>query len=357
MKPARAVAAWLEDRTGWSGPLRTLLRYPVPIHAHRNPMFSLGSLAIALFLIIGVTGMLMAFYYEPSPEGAYQSTDYIQFELPAGSLIRGIHYWGASFMVVVVVLHMLRVYLYTAYKRPRELTWMMGVVMLLIVVSFGFSGYLLPWDQKAYWATKIGTNMAGTMPIIGDWSMRFMRGGAEMGQATLTRFFAFHVFLLPGALIVFIAAHIALMRRNGLAPPLREAPESGPGSKKTVPFYPDQVLHEAVLILGVVIALVVMATIFPAPLEVAADPTDTSYVPRPAWYLMFYFKLLAYVPGRLESVATVLIPVIFFGTLALLPFFDTSEERRPWKKPWTSFAVMGCGTAVIALTILGYAQD
>ncbi len=348
MTPVRDVLAWLEDRTGWSGPLRKLLRYPVPEHAHRNPMFSLGSLTVVLFIVQAVTGMLLAFYYEPSPEGAYQSTDFIQYELPLGWLIRGVHHWGASFMVVVVILHMLRVYLYGAYKRPRELTWLIGIVMLLIVVSFGFTGYLLPWDQKAFWATKVGTNIAGTVPLIGDWLMRFMRGGTEMGQATVTRFYAVHMLLLPMTLVLLVAVHLALMRRNKLAPPLR--PRNGP--EKTVPFYPDQLLKEAVLALGVIVALGFLASIFPAPLEVAADPTDTSYVPKPDWYFLFFFKLLGFFPGRFEAVATVLIPMFFFGSLALIPFIDTSPERRPWRKPVTTIAFSVYAIGIIALTLL-----
>lgn len=348
MTPIRGMLAWVEDRTGWSGPLRKLLRYPVPEHAHRNPMFSLGSLTIVLFMVQAFTGMLLAFYYEPSPEGAYQSTDFIQYELPLGWLIRGIHHWGASMMVLVVVLHMLRVYLYGAYKRPRELTWIFGVVMLLLVVTFGFTGYLLPWDQKAYWATKIGTNMAGTVPFIGDWLMRFMRGGAEMGQATLTRFYAVHMLLLPGTLVLLIAVHLALMRRNGLAPPLN----LGSKPQRTVPFYPDQLLHEAVIALGAIVILAFMASLFPAPLEVAADPTDMSYMPRPEWYFLFYFQFLAYFPGPLEPVATILIPIFFFGSLALIPFIDISPERRPWRKPVTTIAFFIYALGIIALTIL-----
>ncbi|MGE0706327.1 MAG: cytochrome bc complex cytochrome b subunit, partial [Vicinamibacterales bacterium] len=260
----KTVLAWLNDRAGWNGPIRSLMRYPVPAHAHHNPMFSMGSLLVILFLLQAVTGMLMAFYYDPSPEGAYGSVDYIQFTLKFGWMIRGIHHWAASLMVILVVLHLLRTYLYGAYKRPRELTWLFGVGLFFIVVSFGFTGYLLPWDQKGYWATQVGTEIAGSVPVMGDWLRSVMRGGEEMGIATITRFYATHMLVLPAAFVMLSVAHIALMRRNKLAPPLiRKSDEP----EKTVPFYPTHLAIEAVIALAVVVGLIFAASQFPAPLD------------------------------------------------------------------------------------------
>lgn len=352
----RHFLTWLDERTGYSGPLSRTLRYPVPEHAHRNPLFTLGGLTVILFLIQAVTGMLLSMYYEPSPEGAYRSTDFIQFEVPAGWLIRGVHHWTASLIVITVVLHLARTYLYGAYKPPRELTWLIGVVLLFVTVSFGFTGYLLPWDQMAYWATRVGTEIAGSVPGIGTLLLRLMRGGPEMGQATLTRFYATHILILPTILILMLAAHLVLMRRHGLVGPLSEQAEADqPGRKqsgKRVPFYPDHVLHEAVIALGVMLLLILAARFFPAPLGPEADPTDTSVVPRPEWYFLFYFQLLSYFPGRLEQIGTVLIPLFFFGSLALLPFLDTGSERRPWKKPVTTGAFAFYALAVVGLTAL-----
>ena len=352
----RRFLVWLDDRTGYSGPLSKILRYPVPEHAHRNPLFTLGGLTLALFLVQAFTGMLLALYYEPSPDGAYRSTDYIQFELPLGWLVRGVHHWTASLIVITVVLHLARTYLYGAYKAPRELTWLIGVILLLVTVSFSFTGYLLPWDQTAYWATKVGTEIAGSVPVFGTILLRLMRGGAEMGQATLTRFYASHILILPGVLVLMLAAHLILMRRHGLVGPLREqVVAGGQGGKqpgKTVPFYPDHLLHEATMTLVMIFLLILAARFFPAALGAEADPTDTSVVPRPEWYFLFYFQLLTYFPGWLERVATVLIPLLFFGSLLLLPFLDTGSERRPWKKPITTGAFVFYTLAVLGLTTL-----
>ena len=341
---------WLNDRAGWNGPIRSLMRYPVPAHAHHNPMFSMGSLLVILFLLQAVTGMLMAFYYDPSPEGAYGSVDYIQFTLKFGWLVRGIHHWAASLMVILVVLHLLRTYLYGAYKRPRELTWLFGVALFFVVVSFGFTGYLLPWDQKGYWATQVGTEIAGSVPMIGAQLRGLMRGGEEMGIATITRFYATHMLLLPGAFVLLSVGHIALMRRNKLAPALIQ---KGDEPEKSVPFYPTHLAIEAGIALVVVLGLIFAASQFPAPLDLRADPSDSSFVPRPDWYFLFYFQLLKYFPGDFEAVATVLIPLFFFGSLVLLPFLDKGSERRPWRKPITSGAFVVYAAAVIILTILG----
>lgn len=330
--------------------MQKIFRYPVPAHAHHNPLFTMGSLLMVLFLVQAFTGSLMAFYYDPSPEGAYASVDYMQFVLPFGWLVRGVHHWAASAMVVIVVLHLLRTYLYGAFKKPREATWLVGVVLLLITVSFGFTGYLLPWDQKGYWATQVGTEIAGSVPLIGSAIRSLMRGGADMGIATLTRFYSVHMLLLPGLFVVLVLGHLALMRRHGLAPALirkNNEPE------KTVPFYPTHLAIEAGVALVVIVALIVAANQFPAPLDLRSDPTDTSFVPRPDWYFLFFFQLLTYFPGNLEPIGTVAIPLFFFGSLVLLPFIDRGPERRPWMKPVTSGAFVVYTLAVIFLTIRG----
>jgi len=345
----KTVLNWLDDRTGWNRPLRALFRYPVPAHAHHNPMFSFGSLIVVLFMFQALTGILMAFYYEPSPEGAYFSVDYIQFTLKYGWLVRGVHHWSASAMIVLVVLHLLRTYLYGAYKKPRELTWVLGVVLLLIVASFGFTGYLLPWDQKGYWATKVGTEIAGSVPLVGASLRGLMRGGDVMGITTLTRFYTAHMLILPAAFLTVVLGHLALMRRNKLAPALVHR---GDEPEKSVPFYPTHLAIEAVIALGVVVALIVAANLFPAPLGLRADPSDSSFVPRPDWYFLFYFQLLKYFPGSLEAVATVLIPLFFFGSMVLLPFIDRGEERRPWKRPIAAGAFVFYAAGVLALTAI-----
>jgi len=182
-----------------------------------NWFYTLGSATLFVAVNQAVTGILLTLNYVPTPDHAYDSIQYITTQIPAGWLIRGLHHWGASAMVVLVVLHMLRVIFYGAYKYPREVTWFTGVILLLVVIGFGFTGYLLPWDQKAYWATKVGTRIAGTPPFIGDYLLRIMRGGENLSAVTLARFFGTHVWVLPATLMLLLGIHLYLVIRIGIS--------------------------------------------------------------------------------------------------------------------------------------------
>ena len=211
---------WFDERIGWRQIWQAIFLRKVP---KVNWLYTLGSATLFVAVNQMVTGILLTLYYVPTPDHAYDSVRYITTEVPAGWLIRGLHHWGASAMVVLVVLHMLRVILYGAYKYPREVTWLTGVFLLLLVIGFGFTGYLLPWDQKAFWATTVGTRIAGTPPLIGKWVLEVMRGGEELSAVTLARFFGVHVWVLPAALLSLILAHLYLIIRIGIsAPPSRE---------------------------------------------------------------------------------------------------------------------------------------
>ncbi len=349
------IFRWIDERTGLGGPVRDFLSYPVPKYVHRNFLYTLGGLTLIAFLLQVFTGIMLTFYYDPSIEGAYNSVDYITYNLPVGWLIRGVHHYGASAMVVLAALHMLRTYFYSAYKRPREINWLTGVLLLFLVLAFGFTGYLLPWDQKGYWATKVGTEIAGSVPLIGPALMRLMRGGAELGQVTLTRFYATHIMLLPAAVILLIVAHIFQLRYHGMAPPITEKAKAQ--ANKFVPFYPYWVITDAVAGLGLSALLVVLSVLNRAPLEFPADPTSSNFIPRPEWYFLFYYEILKYFPGVLEPVATVAIPLFIFGSMILLPFIDTSPENRPWKKPITTIAGIFYIVVIIFFTILGMASS
>lgn len=211
---ASKVGEWLELRTGWTGVWRAIFLRKVP---KVNWAYTLGSASLFLVTVQVVTGILLTIYYVPTPDHAYDSVRYITNEVAAGWLIRGLHHWSASALMVTVVLHMLRVIFYASYKFPREVTWISGVVLLLIVVGFGFTGYLLPWDQKAYWATTVGTKIAGSPPVIGDTLLRILRGGKELSAVTLTRFFGVHVWVLPAALLALIGFHLYMVIRNGIS--------------------------------------------------------------------------------------------------------------------------------------------
>jgi quinol-cytochrome oxidoreductase complex cytochrome b subunit len=211
---------WLDERLAWRQVWQAIFLRKIP---KVNWLFTLGS--ASLFLVVSqiITGILLTIYYVPTPDHAYDSVQYITTQVPAGWLIRGLHHWGASAMVVVVVLHMLRIIFHGAYKFPREVTWFTGVFLLLIVIGFGFTGYLLPWDQKAYWATTVGTRIAGTPPLIGDWILRIVRGGEDLTAITLARFFGVHIWVLPTALMLLTFVHLYLVIRIGIsAVPKRE---------------------------------------------------------------------------------------------------------------------------------------
>jgi quinol-cytochrome oxidoreductase complex cytochrome b subunit len=220
MKMIAKIANWLDERVHWRQVWDAIFLRKVP---KVNWLYTLGSATLFVALNQAITGILLTLYYVPTPDHAYDSVQYITTQLPAGWLIRGLHHWGASVMVVLVILHMLRVIIHGAYKYPREVTWLTGVVLQLLVIGFGFTGYLLPWDQKAYWATTVGTRIAGVAPLVGDWILRIMRGGNDLSAVTLARFFGTHVWVLPAGLMLLLGIHLYLVIRNGIsAVPHRE---------------------------------------------------------------------------------------------------------------------------------------
>ena len=208
------ISNWLDERTSWRQVWDAIFLRKVP---KVNWLFTLGSASLFVAINQAITGILLTIYYVPTPDHAYDSVQYITTQVPLGWLIRGLHHWGASLMVILVVLHMLRVIFYGAYKYPREVTWFTGVGLLLIVVGFGFTGYLLPWDQKAFWATTVGTRIAGTPPLLGDQLLRIIRGGSEISAVTLVRFFGTHVWVLPSLLLLLIGIHLYLVIKNGIS--------------------------------------------------------------------------------------------------------------------------------------------
>jgi quinol-cytochrome oxidoreductase complex cytochrome b subunit len=208
------IGDWLDERFSWRQVWEAIFMRKVP---HVNWFYTLGSATLFVAITQGVTGILLTLYYVPTPDHAYDSVMYITTQLPAGWFIRGLHHWGASAMVVLSVAHLLRVFYFGAYKYPREATWITGVILLLVVIGFGFTGYLLPWDQKSFWATTVGTQIAGLAPFVGDWILRIMRGGEELSAVTLARFFGGHVWVLPALLLLVMGVHLYLVIRNGIS--------------------------------------------------------------------------------------------------------------------------------------------
>ena len=327
--------------------MREALDEPIPGGARFAYVFGSGLLFIFISQVI--TGIWLALYYVPSSDHAHTTVAYITKAVTAGSFLRGVHAYGSSAMVILLLLHVTQTYLYGAYKGRRELLWLSGCVLFLLVLGMAFTGYLLPWDQKAYFATAVGTNIAGEFPIIGQSLKELMRGGADMGTLTLSRFFVAHVLMVPALIFGFIALHVYLFRKAGAAGPISEDPVAR--KQPTQPFYPRQVLIDAIFALAIIAVLAYLAHFAPFPLGPQANPADTHYLPRPEWYYIPIFQWLKYWPGSLSFIGVVVIPGIIAFLFASLPFLDRRMERRPWKRP----IAVGCYVFVfLALFGLGY---
>jgi len=332
------LLVWLDHRTGIETGVRNFLYERIPASSGWHQV--LGSVALFLFLVQTFTGALLAFNYAPTPGDAYNSLRYILAEVTGGRLMRGLHHWGASMMIVVVVLHMIQVFLYGAYKKPREATWMAGVVLLLLTLAYGLTGYLLPWDNRAYWGTVITTQLAARAPILGPYLLRLLGSEGAVGVVTFARFYGLHVLLLPPATTLLIALHVYLVRKHGVAPAIDD--ELRPQKK----FFPEQAFRDTVAVFSAFAILFVMAVAVRVPLEQLADPTDTTYIPRPEWYFLFLFQTLKLFPGPLEMVGAVVLPGLAVLVLLLVPFIDRGQVRRVTQRTFAA--------AVVFLALLGW---
>jgi ubiquinol-cytochrome c reductase cytochrome b subunit len=335
---------WLNRRTGLDDLLRSTLDEPIPGGARRAYIFGSGLLFIFLSQII--TGVFLALYYVPSADHAHTTVAYITKTVTAGSFLRSLHAYGASAMVVVLFMHLSQTYIYGSYKGRRELLWLTGCVLFGLVLAMAFTGYLLPWDQRAYFATAVGTNAVSEVPWIGESIKRLMRGGTEMGTLTISRFFVAHVFLIPALIFALVASHIFLFRKAGAAGPVDEDPYHP--NQKAEPFYPRQVLLDLSLTALLIVGLGVLCFLVPVRLGPPANPADAQYVPRPEWYYLPIFQWLKYWHGSIAIVGVLVIPALLVLAILALPFLDRSVERRPWKRP----AAMGAHVFVV-FTLLG----
>ena len=341
MRDARAaLARWLENRTGIETAVRNFLYEEIPASSGWRQVF--GSVALFLFLVQAFTGILLAFNYAPTPGDAYNSLRYILTELTGGRIIRGLHHWGASMMITVVVLHMAQVFLYGAYKKPREATWMIGVVLLLVTLAYGLTGYLLPWDNRAYWGTVVATQIAAGAPVIGSYLARLIGGGGPVGVVTFARFYGLHVLVLPPLTALLIAVHVYLVRKHGVAP------SPGDEFRPRVKFFPAQVFRDTVAIFAAFVVLFVLAVAARVPLERLADPTDTTYIPRPEWYFLFLFQILRVFEGPLEVFGSFVLPALAIAALLAVPFLDRGPLVRVARR-----GVAAAAIALVALTWTG----
>ncbi len=344
------AGSWVGERTGIRSARDGFLNHSIPLYVQRNILYALGGLTVTSFLLQIASGITMAFYYAPSIESAYASVDYITYVLPAGWLVRGIHVYNSSIIFILLFLHLLHTFFTSSYKKPREISWLTGVILLLITVGFAFTGALLPWDQHGYWATIVGSEIAGSTPLAGEWLARLMRGGTLLGQTTLTRFYVTHIIILPVTFVGLVGLHLSQVLRHGAAPPITKKGQASAG--RSIPYFPNRLFVHTVLGLGLLALVIVLSWNQRAPLEFEADPTSTNYIPRPKWYFLSLFQLLHYFPGKWEPIASMLIPGLVIGSMFLLPFLDRSEERRPWRKPLTTTIGLIYLVMIVLLTLI-----
>lgn len=357
MKPRDRLYRPLLQRIGWEEHLRPFLYKKLSPKTGWSA--TLGSLCVILFAVLVVSGVFLAMYYNPSPDKAYQSVDYIMKDVPLGSILRGIHHWGASAMVLFVFLHLMTTFFSGSYKAPREVTWIAGVCLLLATLGLGFTGYLLPWDMKAYWATVVSTNVPKDIPVLGKFITRVALGGDTVSGSTLTRFYAIHAMLLPALLALFAAIHIYLVRLHGLAEdtPARQPSTLDPRPSLPEPlyrFYPEHASRSALVFAVVILVLLGLALFGHIPREQIAGTLVENYLPRPEWYYMWLFQLLTYFPGKWEAVGSLAIPTLGLALLFATPFLGRNRKLGVANRP-VALAVGATAIAgIVYLTVMGF---
>jgi ubiquinol-cytochrome c reductase cytochrome b subunit len=335
---------WLDRRTGIHSLLHEALDEPIPGGARWAYVF--GSGLLYLFLSQVITGVFLALYYVPSSDHAHITVSYISKVVSSGLFLRSIHAYGATAIIILLFLHISQTLLYGSYKGRRELLWLSGCFLLALMLGMAFTGYLLPWDQKAYFATAVGTNIISEVPLIGASLQQLLRGSPQMGTLTLSRFFVLHVFVLPGLLMAFIAMHVFLFRKAGAAGPFKEDPVHP--KLPTQKFYPRQLVMDMTASLLIILALGLVAYFVPIHLGPQANTSDTSYIPRPEWYYLPIFQWLKIVSGRWSLFGGIVLPGLLALLFASIPFLDSGRERRPWRRP-----VVVAGFAIFVVSYAG----
>jgi len=351
----KSLNAWVDERIDLSG-IRELIRHKVvPVHRH-TVWYYFGGMTLFLFIIQVLTGILLLLYYRPSAEEAFESVQFIVTEVEFGWLIRSIHTWSANLLVATMMIHLFSVYFTQAYRKPREITWISGMSLFGIFLFFGFSGYLLPWNELAYFATKVGTDVAGQVPVVGHLMARILRGGDDVTGATLSRFYGFHVAILPLLTTAILGLHLFLVQKQGMSVP-PEIERSGQ-PLRTMPFVPSFLLRDLVGWLSALAVLGALAAYFPWELGVKADPFAPAPAGiRPEWYFMYMFQTLKYIPAKIGPIDGEVVGVLGFGLgglfLLLVPFLDRKTARGE-KSPLFFWIGVGIVTYIVVLSVLGY---
>lgn len=351
-----AVRDWLDHRLRLAVLREAAAHKTVPAHRF-SVIYYFGGMTLFFFLIQVATGILLMLYYRPSAENAFESVEFLMTSVPFGWLIRSIHSWSANLMVLTAFVHLATVYFAKAYRPPREITWVTGCLLFFLVLAFGFSGYLLPWNQLAFFATKVGTEIAGAVPVVGEWTVRFLRGGDRVTGATLSRFYGWHVAILPALTTALLVAHVLLVQVHGMSvPPAREGEAR---RRHPMPFLPHYALRDLFGWLLALAVLAALAALFPWELGEKADPFAPAYADiKPEWYFMFMFQTLKLVPGgHVLGLEYEAIPILLFGLggllMLLVPFLDRGLARRGKSPGFTLVGVLAV-IYMVALTAWGY---
>ncbi len=337
---------WFTDRWPYYQLRDLLLKEDIPGGA--SFAYTLGTSLITIFILQAVSGILQLFYYVPAVDHAYDSVSYLRTEVPFGWLVHNMHYWGAQAMVLLVALHMIRVYIWGAYKKT-PLTWFIGIGLVLTVMAISFTGAPLIWDQAGYWAGEVGSSIAGEVPVVGGLMKIILRGSEVMGQLALSRFFAFHVGVFVPLLAFLIAAHMASFRTSGVGGSWSEEKRRMSG-----PLWPDQIFKDLVTASIVFFCLITLSVFSPVSFKGSADTLNISYVPKPEWNFLFVYQALKYFPGTLEPIGAAGIPAVFVLLLISVPLVDRNPERNPFRRPVAMACLFAYAGAVLALTIIGY---
>lgn len=349
------VVEWLKERYDLGELQNFLKKKEVPVHRH-SFWYYFGGITLFFLIIQVFTGILLLLYYRPTAEAAFESVQFIMTEVRFGWLIRSVHSWAANLMIAAAVIHMFSVFFLRTYRKPRELTWVSGAVLLFLAMGFGFSGYLLPWNELAFFATKVGTEIVAVVPFIGDFLLRFLRGGEEVTGATLTRFFGFHVAVLPMITIMLLLFHLWGVQKHGMALPL--SLEGKKRQLKSMPFFPNFLLRDLLAWILALGALAVIVTILPWELGEKADP----FAPAPAgikpeWYFVFMFQTLKFIPSKLLFIDGEVLGVLVFGVLGILlivvPFIDRKSGSGQRNKLFTVIGIVALAFMII-MTLISY---
>lgn len=350
-----SLISWLGERYDLSYLEHFIKKKEVPVYRH-TIWYYFGGITLFFFVIQVVTGILLLLYYRPTAEAAFESVQFIMTEVRFGWLIRSIHSWSANLMIAAAFIHLFSVFFLRAYRKPRELTWVSGAVLFFLSLGFGFSGYLLPWNELAFFATKVGTEIVAVVPFVGDFLLRFLRGGEDVTGATLTRFFGFHVAVLPMVSTLLLVFHVWAVQKQGMS--VTPEVEQKRNRLTTMPFFPNFLLRDVlgwILALG---ALAAIAALFPWELGVKADP----FAPAPAgikpeWYFVFMFQTLKFIPAQVLFLDGEMLGVLAFGLVGLLfvlvPFLDRKAKMGETSRIFTALGIVAI-VYILVMTVISY---